>query len=328
MGAFRKALIRTAGAIVDKADLRAIRSRGRGLCKMVRPRSVPLHRDEGFAPFFVMGSGRCGTTLFRRLIQAQGNTYVPPENWALGRCIRLFHKYAWVMDWKDMVDLQVGRLSHRSHHWFDEPPRKLVRKLREYPHDKRSLAALISEEYHYHAELKEKDLNRWGDNSPGNVFSAEPISEVFPEAKFVHLLRDGVDVVASWIKYPPYTDDLEGAADKWRWSVWQAREFMSEYPDKVIEVSYETLVRKPEATMRRICNFLDHPFSPEALEEREPLSTMDDVVERQQHVNVRETISTENIGKGRRQLDEEQKRVIAPLIQETLDATGYDPVFH
>jgi len=312
--------------IAEKAALRSLRGRFTGLLNLAQPLSFPLHRDENIEPFFVISSGRCGTTLFRRLIQAQGNTYVPPENWALGRCIRQYHRYGWNLSWKDMVDLQVGTLSHRSWRWFDEPPRALVESLHDMPPDERSLAALLDTEYRYHADLNGRTPERWGDKSPGNVFHAETISEVFPRANFIHLLRDGVDVVASWMKYAPYTDDLEGAAEKWRWSVQLARQFIEKYPGKAIEVRYETLVRKPEATMRTICDFLDHRFSPDALDEDGPLETMDDVVELELHENIVKEITTENIGKGRRRLESDQKRELKHLIGKTLDAAGYSPI--
>nr|WP_272508173.1 sulfotransferase [Salinibacter ruber] len=278
------------------------------------------------APFFVIGSGRCGTTLFRRLMQAQGNTYIPPENWALGRCIRQYHKYGWLMKWKDMVDLQVGTLSHRSHHWFEGPPRDLVHSLHALDDEERSLAALINAEYMYHAKLKGRAPQRWGDNSPGNVFHAEAISEVFPDARFVHLLRDGVDVVASWLKYPPLKEDLEGAAGKWEWSVRLARQFMEKHPEKVIEVRYEDLVHDPEKELQSICEFLDHAFDPEKIESKEPIDSMDDVTGREQHEKVTRSISTDSVGKGRRKLENLQKRKVDELIGEMLVEVGYDPV--
>ncbi len=319
-------MIEQAEALVGKPTLRALRARVKGLFHLGRPSPYPLHRNEGFAPFFVIGSGRCGTTLFRRLMQAQGNTYIPPENWALGRCIRQYHKYGWLIKWKDMVDLQVGTLSHRSHHWFEGPPRDLVHSLHALDDEERSLAALINAEYMYHAELKERDPQRWGDNSPGNVFHAEAISEVFPDARFVHLLRDGVDVVASWLKYPPLEGDLEGAAGKWKWSVRMARQFMEKYPEKAIEVRYEDLVSEPEKKLKSICDFLDHPFEPEKIESKEPVDSMDDVAGLEQHEKIKQSITTDSIGKGRRKLESRQKRKVDELIGETLVDMGYDPV--
>lgn len=225
-----------------------------------------------------------------------------------------------------MVDLQVGTLSHRSHHWFDTPPRPLVRRLHELEEDKRSLAEIIDVSYRYHAELHDRNPERWGDNSPGSVFSAELIAEVFPNARFIHFLRDGVDVVGSWINYSPYKDDLEGSAEKWIWSVRKAREFMEKYPSKATEVRYEELVSDPVKEMRQICSFLDHPFNPEWLEDDSVTESMNDVVHLDQHAKVRRPISTDSIGKGRRQLDQDQKAVIKPMIDDLLQHVGYKPV--
>lgn len=326
MNPVRQTLIEQAETLFEKTTLRAVRSRAYGLLRLLSPLSYPLHRNENIAPFFVIGSGRCGTTLFRRLIQAQGNTYVPPENWSLGRCISQFHRYAWSMQWKDMVDLQVATLSHRSHHWFDTPPRPLVRRLHDLEENKRSLAAIIDASYRYHAEMNDRTPERWGDNSPGSVFSAELIAEVFPDAKFIHFLRDGVDVIGSWINYAPYKDDLEGSAQKWTWSVRKARDFMDKYPSKAIEVRYEELVSEPVKEMRRICSFLDHPFTPSRLEEGSAIDSMGDIIHLGLHEKVRRPISTDSIGKGRRQLDQKQKAIIKPMINDLLQRVGYEPV--
>jgi hypothetical protein len=244
----------------------------------------------------------------------------------MGRCIRQYHKYGWIMDWNDLVDLEVGTHAHRSRRWFEQPPHELVQELHDMPQHKQSLAALIDTEYRYHASLNDQDPERWGDKAPGNVFHAEAISEVFPGAKFIHLLRDGVDVVSSWIRYAPYTDDLEGAIQKWRWSVRLAREFLDAHPEKGIEVRYEDLVRDPEREMRTICDFLGLSFAANQIEDRDPLETMGDVVGLGLHQNITRSISTDGIGKGRRNLSEAQKQVVKDEIDEALLEMGYEPV--
>ena len=51
----------------------------RALRYMRWPEAPPLHRDEQFEPFFVVGSGRCGTTLLRRLLMESSEAHILPK---------------------------------------------------------------------------------------------------------------------------------------------------------------------------------------------------------------------------------------------------------
>ena len=44
--------------------------------RRLRGRGYPLHRREQFDPLFIIGSGRCGMTLLRRILQAGGEVHL------------------------------------------------------------------------------------------------------------------------------------------------------------------------------------------------------------------------------------------------------------
>ncbi len=114
---------------------------------MLRARSVvfarkhPLCAGERFAPFFIVGSGRCGTTLLRRILAAGGQVHIPPETYKVGPAVRFFRRNrdrAWSF-------LVRGVLSMFEYHPMFErwkiSLRPLAAELGELPPGRRSLAA-------------------------------------------------------------------------------------------------------------------------------------------------------------------------------------------
>jgi len=62
----------------------------------------PLHKDEKISPFFIIGSGRCGTTLMRRILITHPDICIPPETFVLSQWISLYQRYN-NTNWKDLV---------------------------------------------------------------------------------------------------------------------------------------------------------------------------------------------------------------------------------
>lgn len=80
---------------------------------------------------------------------------------------------------------------------------------------------------------------------------------IWPDARFIHLLRDGRDVARSCI-------NIGWAGNAWmgieRWleaeQLWnKVKAIIPE--NRYIEVTYETLIKDPVTTLTRICNFID-----------------------------------------------------------------------
>jgi len=116
--------------------------------------------------------------------------------------------------------------------------------------------------YNMYADVKGKP--RYGDKSPRHAYHMCAIQDVLPEARFIHIVRDGRDVALSVkdLSFGPST--IEDAAAWWTMLLWRARgqvESLRCY----FELRYEDLVLQPEATLRQICNFIDLPWDPAML---------------------------------------------------------------
>jgi len=106
---------------------------------------------------------------------------------------------------------------------------------------------------------------RWAGNAPEEILHIRRIKETIPEALIIHMIRDGRDVSISlsekrYIRPFPWKDreTPEGAALYWQWIVQKGRAAGAALGGDYTEVRFEELVREPQAVLRRLSAFLDH----------------------------------------------------------------------
>jgi hypothetical protein len=112
---------------------------------------------------------------------------------------------------------------------------------------------------------------RWGDKTPPYVMCIDGLASILPDARFVHLIRDGRDVAQSFsgVDFGPPKDPV-AQAYYWRRHVTAGRRSGARLgPDRYLEIRYEDLVEDPERQLRSICAFVDLPFDEVMLRYRE-----------------------------------------------------------
>ncbi len=82
-----------------------------------------------------------------------------------------------------------------------------------------------------------------------------------PEARFIHLIRDGRDVAASvrGLPFAPGDGSIEAIAADWRDRIAAGRRDSAGLAH-LREVRFERLVHEPELVLRELCEFLELPF--------------------------------------------------------------------
>jgi hypothetical protein len=116
----------------------------------------------------------------------------------------------------------------------------------------------------------------WGDKnphyaSPNHEGCLETIDELFPGTRFIQIIRDGRDVVASLVRkrHPdgrPWIDFV-GAHNVWTSHLDIGCGFGSRLPsDRYLEVRYEDLITDDEKWALRLFEFLGIPIRPEVLD--------------------------------------------------------------
>lgn len=136
---------------------------------------------------------------------------------------------------------------------------------KEFP---RNFAAVLDASFRYFA-IQEGKI-RWCEKTPQYIQHIPLLHDLFPQAKFVHVIRDGRDSAASINRR--FRRTPEYSIFRWKNVVLEGRRAAKCLPDKYLEVRYEDVTTDPEYWMRRICDFIDLPFSENVLLSRKPQS--------------------------------------------------------
>ena len=103
-------------------------------------------------------------------------------------------------------------------------------------------------------------VTRWCEKTPTNVRCIDKIFDYFDgQAQFVHIIRDGRDVLTS--RFPEKPDEYWVSPARWVNDVRAGLAYREH--DRVITVRYEDLVRAPSESIRGIIENLGHEYTPE-----------------------------------------------------------------
>ncbi|MFL5401338.1 MAG: sulfotransferase family protein [Gemmatimonadales bacterium] len=284
-------------------------------------------------PIIIVGTGRCGSTVFHRLLATH-----PQVMWLSNLSDYFPRKPAWNR-WA--VSAMANPLLRRAlrgkiqpgecyHFWdthsycFSEPCRDLIQSDVTARIKKQVRAAIEPMLTRKRSRLLLK-ITGW----PRIGF----LSEIFEDAKFIHMIRDGRGVASSllhvnfwrgWRGPQGWRAGLLSAEDQATWESYgrsftalagiewriqlrameEARRLLD--PNRFLEVKYEEFCRRPLETYRRVLDFADLPGS-------------NDAEKRIQAASIR---STSN--RWRDDLTAGQQALLDDLLREELIRYGYD----
>lgn len=111
----------------------------------------------------------------------------------------------------------------------------------------------------------QKGAERWGIKIMRDLRIANRYCAVWPDARFVHIVRDGRDVAASQMMEHGSWGyaDITVAATSWRDLLWKAEQLSLECD--VYTLRYEDLVRQPRNTIRPLLDWLGVKWSEQVL---------------------------------------------------------------
>jgi Sulfotransferase family len=216
-------------------------------------------RDRRRTPApFIVGVGRSGTTLLRLMLDAHPELAIPPETHFAPKLLEKWRRRDATTP-EQMLEVIVEQRQGPDFGFTEE---ELVERLRSL--DELDGANALRAFYEAYAERQGKP--RWGDKTPIYVEFMKRIGGQLPEARFVHLIRDGRDVALSRAVFGgegPATP--EKAAQRWKRRIRKARN-QAEKVRHYVEIRYEDLVLEPEATLRRVCDFVELDYDPAMLD--------------------------------------------------------------
>jgi len=213
---------------------------------------------ENSAPFFIVGSGRSGSTLLRLMLCAHSKVAVPPETYFISPLIEQL-PITQRLDEKQ-VSLAIDIITNH-YRWPDMG--MTIDYLVATAANLRApfLRDILNIIYDYHLELERKSI--WGDKTPAYIAIVPRLLELYPGAKIIHLIRDGRDVARSFQATGWYGPWLHKNTREWQAAIQHGRQYKDTCPDvEIHEVKYEDLVLHTETTMRNVCNHVGLEYEP------------------------------------------------------------------
>lgn len=144
-------------------------------------------------PVFIIGAERSGTTLLRLMLSSSKELCIPPESIFL---TALYPKYKDGLATLEQVQPFLDDLF--SVFFFDQwqIDRDIIKhKILEL--ENFSYANIIEAIYRSYSAMRDPDATRWGDKNPIHTLRTDTLLALFPNAQFVHIIRDGRDAVIS-----------------------------------------------------------------------------------------------------------------------------------
>jgi hypothetical protein len=210
--------------------------------------------DRPPAPF-VVGAPRSGTTMLRLMLDAHPDLAIPPETYFITKAQKQW-RASRRRPGTDQVESFIEAVTgHKRWPDFHLESHDFAARVRE--RNPKRLGDGVRVFYEMYAEKIGKP--RWGDKTPFYVRKMDVIHRVLPEARFVHLIRDGRAVALSIKDLWFGPDTIEGCAEFWVARLDEAREKAKDLPH-YLEIIYEDLVREPEPNLRKIAEFIHVPF--------------------------------------------------------------------
>jgi hypothetical protein len=276
---------------------------------------------------FIVGSGRSGTTLLRAILGSHPEMAIPDEVSFIIRLSRPHYarRYGWPRRFRveRCVDLLLANGSLRR--WGMPPDEIRAAVLGPPDAPATSFADAVRRLYRRYAEGQDKP--RYGDKTPMHVLHVGRLARMFPEARFVHIVRDGRDVALSYLDVAWGPDTIDQAAVEWRRRVAAGRRAGRRLgPDRYAEVRYEDLVADPERIVRRVCDFVWLPWDDRLLRYQE---RADEVIDATQFPEAHQRLRlppTQGLRDWRHDLEPADVARFEAIAGPQLEAFGYEVV--
>lgn len=284
--------------------------------------SIPVHtKHDQVNPFLIIGSGRSGTTLLRSMLNQHEGIEIPPESYVLPVIYKRYKTYK-KLPWAEFTKLILGEfLSHPHFHLWNLDITPLYNGLESLKKEEQSLFKVIDEVYKLYASKNGKKNIMWGDKTPLNTYYIPEMDFLFNNPKYIHLKRDGRDVIASMLKYK-LAEDVKAASDRWLSALKTAKEIEQKTPERIIIIEYSDLVQYPESELKKICEFLTITYDPVMLDHTKNVETLGDSVFNH-HDNLKKPLSSASIGNWQKSFTASELEWIENYIGSELEANGY-----
>jgi hypothetical protein len=273
-------------------------------------------------PIFVVGVDRSGTTLLNMMLDAHPDLFITYEQRTI---INFYEKLSYYGDLsveENSIRL-INDILNDDNVKLNFPTATLanfnVKECNSFANIIKSLYKLV---------LINNDKLMWGDKDPIYTEHIETLNEIFPDAKFIHLVRDGRDVALSLMTKTWGPNTFSNAIMYWEKTVHITRRLLKMLDcAQSIELKYEDLVTSPEENLQHLCSFLQleynekmlNSYSAKALENNQIKARISGV-----HKNILDRPNVSQTYKWKKSLSPVDQAIAWEYASDELKYFGYD----
>lgn len=287
--------------------------------------------------FFILGRPRSGTTLLRTLLDAHPEIKVPPEYPVLlnlykefGKC-KIFSpelKKRFFEAFKERLASQNWQYSY-----LEINETSLLRDLEALP-ESSSFGDVFKLFYlHYTSIFPHKQaIKAIGDKNPIFATYGWRLKRIFPDARFIYIVRDYRDNFLSVRKFSFEAPVVALQAYRWKYVVRKALDFKLQYPDQTLIIRYEDLVDNPEMVLRQVLTFLGMKWDSQMLDYYKYVEVVKEKYDKELlelfHKNLGNPVNKSTIGQWKISLSKKEIQMADFVIGEWAVKMRYERVFN
>lgn len=266
-------------------------------------------------PLFIVGWPRSGTKLLRDLLNRHPGISIPTSESHF--IPQLINKFGWnpVFDnnlltkiYETFLKTTFCRFKNRNPVFDIEYFQKKV--------DRHSWNTVFEFIFRHYASIKDKNVDFiWGDKTPQYLEHIETLKKIFPNAKFIHIIRDPRDCCLS--NKRAWGKNVYRSAHRWAKIIKKARQFGGSLGNDYLEVYYEQLLDNPQEVLKNICDYLGCNFFNDMLKLDKPSENLGDAKNSIEIVR-------DNKNKYREHLSNKEIRKIEEIVCPVARELGYE----
>ena len=260
----------------------------------------------------IVGSGRSGTTYLQEVLcRSLGIAYGPEPKFVVSYLRKIGH----FGDLEQEINLRrlVETICREPYfeyiekwHKFRLTPDDILNEVRE-PTYKSVVLAI------FQAFANNRNMTRLGYKDPTDVRYISEIAELFPSARFIHILRDGRDVAYSMLKFIWGPTNLYAGSREWARATLKGLDDGRALGSRYFEMRYEDLIMKPKQVVPDLASFIEGGDSSGA-----SAAILEDVLQ---------TSNTDALYGWKRHFDRQQNYLCEAAAKPVLEACGYETEF-
>jgi hypothetical protein len=182
------------------------------------------------------------------------------------------------------------------------------------------------------------ESSRWGDKNNFFLHHVDTIDKIFPDALFIHIVRDGRDVACSYRdlknmkgKYAPRLPAIVGdVAHRWVDNLKAIEDSLNriDYRRSFI-IRYEDLVNDPEQTLCDLCLFIKETFCDwifaemMAFSERNKKEKLEPDITMKWKGLTKRPITNSRVGRWKKELTKDEQELFSFIARDKLIKYGY-----